>query len=165
MILVIANNGFSQIRWQKLISDSLAEVEDVEMTPDGTMYLMLKEKNYYYKSKDFGLHWELFHPHEMPYFGLSYRRKLFPMKNDSLLIYHSNGNGYGYLDQSKKWKVCPNTNTFGFTFSHLLYDSGDKLYGIAASDIYRIDSSYDIDKVAYIQSFQHKIVNSFFLHC
>lgn len=169
MILGIVNNGFSQIKWLKLTSDSLAEVEDVEMTPDGTVYLMLNEKNYYYKSKDFGLNWELFHPHENAYFGTVYSRKLFPMKNDSLLIYYGSGNGsgywdrsYGYLDQSKKWKVCPNTNTFGFTFSRLLYDSEDRLYGIAASDIYRIDSSYDIDKVAYIQSFEYKIVNSFF---
>ena len=100
MILGIVNNGFSQIKWLKLTSDSLAEVEDVEMTPDGTVYLMLKEKNYYYKSKNFGLNWELFHPHENAYFGTVYSRKLFPMKNDSLLIHYGSGNGSGYWDRS-----------------------------------------------------------------
>ena len=98
---------WTQNRWERINGDSISDIEDLVMTEDGTIYFMLEGKNYYFRSKNYGDSWDLFHPHQTPYFGLVDIRKTYPFDNDNLIVYLEKCYCYMNLDSNNSFNLYP----------------------------------------------------------
>ena len=153
---------WTQNRWERINGDSISDIEDLVMTEDGTIYFMLEGKNYYFRSKNYGDSWDLFHPHQTPYFGLVDIRKTYPFDNDNLIVYLEKCYCYMNLDSNNSFNLYPNSSNFALPYTRLLFDQKRNLYAYASNGLHRIDSSFDQDKIKDVKIFRDNILECFF---